>query len=138
MEKLTCKDLMVGDQVYYKSKTKDEYKIGTVNLIRNDNYLQVDYCDTEIDNVKPIQLTAEILEKKGFSLVAMPENFPYKVFDSEDKRIQVCDISNSGEGYWNVHIDNEDFSTIGSCDVRYVHEMQHLFNLCKYEKEITL
>lgn len=60
------------------------------------------------------------------------------MFESDDKRIIVTDITNSGDGYWDVHVDNEDYETIGSCDIKYVHQFQQLLRLCGYEMDVVV
>ena len=89
------------------------------------------------DNIRPIPLTEEFFEKNGFKKVNYaPLNIV--MFESKDKRIQIIDLTNSGKGYWNVHIDNEDYATIGSCDVKYVHQFQQLLQLCEYEMDVIM
>ena len=60
------------------------------------------------------------------------------LFESEDKRIQINDLTNSGEGFWNVHVDNKDYQSVGSCDVKYVHQFQQLLRLCGYEMDVVV
>lgn len=90
------------------------------------------------DDIRPIPLTEEFFEKNGFKKVDCDYLKPNVMFESNDKRIQIIDLTNSGDGYWNVHIDNEDYATIGSCDVKYVHQFQQLLQLCEYEMDVIV
>lgn len=94
--------------------------------------------DDIINRVKPIPLTTAIFEKNGFKKVDYDYLKPNVAFDSKDMLIRITDLTNSGDGYWYVHIDNEDYSTIGSCDVKYVHQFQNLLTLCGYEMDVIV
>lgn len=91
----------------------------------------------DIASLSPIPLSKDFFEKNGFVL---DNEFLrlYKIYENEDKRIKVADITNSGDGYWNVHVDNEDYDTIGGCDVKYVHQFQQLLRLCGYEIDVVV
>ena len=116
---------------------KDELVI-TVNNRRNKYFEEINPFEvtTGAEDIRPIPLTEKFLEKNF-----IPNNkilSTYKIYESKDKRIQIMDLTNSGDGYWNVHIDNEYFETIGSCDVKYVHQFQQQLRLCEYEKDFVL
>lgn len=134
---MDIEELSVGNFVYLKNgKLLQGLQVtgigdSFVNLKTSDEYPNVLY---PLNDIEPIPLTKEILKKNEF----IDYSFPFAYFCSKDRRIEVKAITNSGDGYWCVHVDNEDFETIGSCDVQYVHEMQHLLRLCRYEKEIEL
>ena len=87
-----------------------------------------------IDQVKPIPLTAEILEKNGFKCEEIIQ--PHWI--SEDGRILLRNdellINSNNE--WSVHIDNEDMQSIGYFEITYVNEFQHALKLCKIDKII--
>ena len=132
---MDIKELSVGDWIIlYNGKGECiDYTKVDVNILytlaqENQNVL----------SCKPIPLTAEILEKNWFEMADDTYTRPTVFYFSKDRRVQVCNLTNSGDGYWCVHVDNEDFETIGSCDVQYVHEMQNLLRLCHYEMNIVL
>lgn len=132
-EKLTCKDLMVGDWV----KTENSY--AKVVKLDGEHIHFLDKSGTGIpSSAEPISLTEEFFEKNGIKKVDYDLLRPTLVFESDDKRIQITDLCNSGDGYWNVHIDNEDYDTIGGCDVKYVHQFQQLLRLCGYEMYVVV
>lgn len=89
-------------------------------------------------DLEPIPLTEEFFEKNGIKKLDYDYLKPNVMFESEDKRIIVTDITNSGDGYWDVHIDNEDYETIGGCDVKYVHQFQQLLRQCEYEMDVVV
>ena len=137
-------DLMIGDYLYWG---KD--KIVKVQMLRKygDNFgIDVVYNDSvnlyfctdnddiyscNIDELKPIPLTPEILEKIGF--VAQP-NIGYVIDDWDGTQI-IYDRWNHNLRIiknYKTCLDIETFDDIA------VHELQHAFKLCEIEKEITL
>ena len=127
----TQRSNMGGDyDVFFKAQklTLDDLKFWADN----------DWDDWVFDEfIKPIPLTEEFFEKNGF--VLNNSFYPlYKKYENEDKRIMITDEANSGDGYWYVHVDNEDYDTIGGCDVKYVHQFQQLLRLCGYEMDVVV
>lgn len=131
---------MVGDWVY-SSFAKHPCKITHTGSF-GDGYIEVGVAGVlglkDIASLSPIPLTEEFFEKNGIKKVDNDYIKPNVLFENDDKRIQVTDLTNSGDGYWNVHIDNEDFDTIGGCDVKYVHQFQQLLRLCGYEMNVVV
>ena len=95
--------------------------------------------ETSYDNVYPIPLTTEILEKNGYT---SHDDLAGRGVEwiSEDNRIIMSDweYDINSNNHWYIHIDNEDMDTICTAEITYVHEFQHLLKLCKIEKKITL
>ena len=138
-------ELQIGDWVLCDRNAQSEYEFDTVDyqLYQIKDGEDIDYaCEKNIsgdnDVYLPIPLTVEILEKNGFEMADDTYTRPTVFYFSKDRRVQVSNLTNSGDGYWCVHVDNEDFETIGSCDVKYVHEMQNLLRLCKYELDFKI
>ena len=124
---LSCKDLMVGDYVRHK-KTKD---IILVFEIDNDraviNNEPDGYCserNISINDIEPVFITPEILEKIGF----VEKEF-YSELIVGDYRI-ICDLHN-------VCIQRNGHVVLDA-PIEYLHELQHAFRLCKIDKEIKL
>lgn len=131
--------LMKGDWVMYNPNVfiEDEYepaKSWYATTIANGADIDL----AEEGCYEPILLTEKFFENNGIKKVDYDYLKPNVLFESEDKRIQVTDLTNSGDGYWNVHIDNEDYGTIGRCDVKYVHQFQQLLRLCGYEMDVVV
>lgn len=106
----------------------------TCRPLDNERFVGGVWCDY----LEPIPLTEEFFEKNGIEKVDYDLLKPNLVFESDDKRILITDDTNSGDGYWYVHVDNEDYDTIGGCDVKYVHQLQQLLRLCGYEMDVVM
>lgn len=124
---MNANELMTGDWVRIKD-LKDTIK----RLVCVDEYLgKVDFLDgeelitTSIDNVLPIPLTADILEKNGFEWRAYGI-----VLAGEDMALVQC-----GD-YWKIKPNQDSNDTF--CYIWHVHELQHSLRLCSIEKEIVL
>jgi hypothetical protein len=138
---MKAEELMIGDLVYYSyanlfvTKVIDVCSHGEEHFIRckrdekdKDNlYKQDQLEDFHVGIIRPIPLTKEILEKNGFE-----KNRDYGYF-----------IGQSNSGYY-IYFDNNHLSIQAGYDViefaccEYVHELQHVLNLCKIEKEIII
>lgn len=90
------------------------------------------------DEIYPIPLTTEILEKNGFVLNEVVKE--YYIFCGIDNRVYICNdreyINSRNE--WYVHIDSEDYCTIATCELTYVHELQHILRFCKIDFEFIV
>lgn len=137
---MRAEELSVGNWVY-STFCKQPCKVTNIGLTEH-GYCSVDVSTViglkDIASLTPIPLTAEILEKNGFEMADDTYTRPTVFYFSKDRRVQVSNLTNSGDGYWCVHVDNEDFETIGSCDVQYVHGMQNFLRLCKYELDLKI
>ena len=130
---MNANELMTGDLVRIKD-LKDSIK----RLVCVDEYIgKVDFLDgkelitTSINNVLPIPITKEILEKNGFEKDARNESY-YKwnwyilqdnvSYDMETGIVRLFKVSD-----------------LTFCHpIGYVHELQHALRLCGVEKEITI
>lgn len=83
----------------------------------------------DVDKVLPIPLTPEILEKNGFK----KDKYGQMILDEELGSSEIYIVLQEGdECYWWT-VNNELIAK-----TRYVHELQHIFRLCKIEKTIEL
>ena len=147
---MDIKKLMVGDLVWCGSNygqvaefftlTLDNELLILVNNMRNRYFEEINPHEviTGAEDIRPIPLTEEFFEKNGIKKVDDDYLKPNVLFESKDKRIRISDLTNSGDGYWYVHVDNEDYDTIGTCDVKYVHQFQQLLRLCGYEVDVVV
>lgn len=141
-------NVMVGDWVWCGSNYGQVAEIFnfqgelliTVNNRRNKYFEEINPFDvtTGAEDIRPIPLIEEFFEKNGIKRVHYNYFGDHMLFESEDKRIQINDLTNSGEGFWNVHVDNKDYQSVGSCDVKYVHQFQQLLRLCGYEMDVVV
>ena len=86
-----------------------------------------------VDDLQPIPITAEVLEKNGLEYVD----------DGNDAVIFLCcDMFWArlcvGDTFWQVGIHNEDRLDAVVCNVKHIHELQHALRLAKVGKEIVL
>ena len=120
VQRLTIKDLMVGDWVEIDNEFTD-----VVRIYRDEIGT---FCMDEfpISKVSPIPITTEILEKNGIN-----------------RRGNGCEYMSFEKGY-NIlfiasnkmfHIHNE---RCFNGHLKYVHELQHALRLCGIDKEIVL
>lgn len=98
-----------------------------------------DWGDNFRENeIEPIPVTKEILEKIGFKEDTAIVKF-YRYWDKDYKyKLDIDEgYTNSGKK-WSVHIDNGDCATIGSGEFDYVHELQNLVRVITgYDLPIT-
>ena len=116
---MKANELMIGDWVYNKNidKPMQVYPTMFSQMFRT----RPD-ATTEDYNIFPIPITAEILEKNGFSKTTEAE---FNYYQMPDDCFEI-DINNVGCAY--------------SVDViiKYVHQLQHALRLCGIDKEIVL
>lgn len=133
------KDLMIGDLVLVSgeiSKVRKIHEYGVYLQGRNFYYGE--------DEIKPIPLTKEILEKNNDILYG---ELPI-LFDDGKMRYSIVECRYISKEY---ERNNETFyCLLSSCaynggsfitpfaKIRYVHELQHALKLCGVEKEIVL
>lgn len=129
---MRAKDLMVGDWVKYGNRFAIVKGIDTnlchimVSCNGNDELIWETY-----DNIEPIPITHEILEKNEFYVQA---NIGYIIDDYDGVQI-IYDSWNHNLRIiknYKVCLDIETFDDIA------VHELQHALKLCEIEREIKL
>ena len=131
---MKANELMIGDWVKPSCWNEQVLLVGEGRVtVKSDSYTE--------DEIKPIPLTGEILEKNGFKvghyLVGLAELPEYKMVNRKDlKDIEknVITIRQSSNVLFDMQVG------IGShiFDITYVHELQHALRLCGIEKEIEL
>lgn len=124
-------DLMIGDWVIRRGVPEEPMRLYNMNASRGIAYLDQDGRGVAelFENIEPILLTPQILEKNGF--------------DSRGAQF-FCD--KIGMIWWKDNIfmfskytRHEDLPTENiSINIGYVHELQHALKLCGIEKEIIL
>ena len=122
-------DLMIGDWVDYNGTYQQVEEIYSFD---NRVYLSEDE-DVDCPDIYPIPLTSDLLLANGFT--SIPDLFG---FLSADGRISIDPSVPNYPRKWYAHIDNEDFQSIASCDIDYLHQLQNLLTICGIEKEWKL
>jgi len=133
-------ELMIGDWVYNTHNRQNEQVAeigsGLVMLEYNDLY--------EYDEIEPILLTSELLEKKGFERVPQPGCVtPYhwmlEKYEEETEGLlyRIKAYNTLFRGMY-VSIDNHsDCETINfGKQIEHFHELQHAFRLCNIDIDL--
>ena len=97
------------------------------------NKLEI-YITVSNEEIEPIQLTPEILEKNGFKTEFYSD---YKVYELNNFKVcksycdyfEVCDLWKDSDFGWEI---------ISFCPCIYVHQLQHALRLCGINKEIMV
>lgn len=131
---MEAKDLMIGDYL----RTKFAQKVVKVKEIKQ-NCIYTENNGYEYNEIEPIPLTPEILEKNKFSKSTPPPGIHARCYELDNKK----DRYNLTIANYNkykrllLNVDSEDSECFNiKCD--YVHELQHALHLCRIEKEIVL
>ena len=130
MEKLSVKSLQIGDYVNYRGqiiKVTSLYDKGGSNEV---GWSEKESVWVNADNVEPIPLTAEILEKNEFVL-----DDEWYIYTEQGINIAVA-FRDDNEFVYDLSI----LTGSGSVDIhaKYVHELQHAMRLCNINKTIEL
>ena len=131
MEKLSVKSLQIGDYVNYRGqiiKVTSLYDKGGSNEvgwgIKEDTWVNA-------DNIEPIPLIPEILEKNGFVL---------KEEDVGAFGVNIAPYYTRDDVPFEVFCDGDPFAIWFKepVDINFVHQLQNALRLCGIEKEIIL
>lgn len=129
---MDVKDIMIGDYVIRKNVPNEILIVNAIDSIRNIVYLDLDGLGIteKIENIEPIPLTAEILEKIGFwyeqNVGYVTEEYEYEIIYSLwDHKLRIL---KNREQILNLEYFNE------MC----VHELQQALRLCGINREIKL
>lgn len=147
---MTQKDLQIGDWVYRIDKKapvpvkiigievanydKMEYVVDVLNKNEHNIHLY-------LDEIEPIPLTTEILEKNEFVVNKHVYPYPYYEYINEENKLKVGFAFPQGnrtsyKDPW-VYIDSKRVF-VEHLPCMFVHELQHTLKLCGIEKEIIL
>ena len=126
---MSINEIMVDDWVYIKDypMRKEAKQVVPEHFVRS------------LVEFEPIPLTTEILLKNGFE----DRGFGEYYYFADEERIRV-DLRSCEEYYmttdnaWLAQAHNNDFESIGSIELTYVHELQHFFKSCKLDIIIVL
>lgn len=121
---MEAKELMIGDWVRLKLSQHDT----KVTNIGGSYVFTKAVRPIRYDEIEPVPLTPEILEKNGFKKY----DELYRLDITEGTFVNV-DFK-SKEPFVSVH--NTCYRATPIC--RYLHQLQHALRLCGIEKEITL
>lgn len=89
--------------------------------------LDCDYLYIDDPGLAPISITPDILFANDFT------SQPQVGYVFADGRITLDPSIPNYPRQWYAHIDNDDFQSIASCDLDYLHQLQHLLRICNLE-----
>ena len=142
-----CDELMIGDWVQFADGSKNCEVVG-INLAEEVTITVMDsnghWLDKNIDELRLIQITPEILEKNGFKkhdFVGVKKHHKWSFwFGDLSTPISISlwcrELNDYHMDGWMVEIHRPLSSLCVKVD--YVHELQHAIRLCKIVKEITI
>ncbi len=131
MATLKISDLSVGDWVITKDGNVTVDIISPLEVVVMNDYGNL--CACKIEDIEPIPITAEILEKNGFESTTKPN-----VFTLTHGKLQLY-VSNELDG-WHMSFVNfmERLCILQVIRKSNIHELQHALRLAGVEKEINL
>lgn len=144
---MECTDLMIGDWIHVnpiskKVKPHDSRVLSIRREYTGQVYIEGGYKDiipsegedkwfgwsVGIEDISPIPLTIEILEKIGF--VRLGEQYNFWLMKGFNVPLKLVD------GVFGYYEQGQPYSP--TFVIKYVHELQHLFRMVGIEKEIVL
>ena len=136
---MEAKELMLGDWCFCELNGKPE----KVQAIYEDKVM-LDYNDLyPYDEIQPIPITPEILEKNGFKL--KDEGETYSEYVSVWDKISIISFAFYKETICGVDtlLDCElgfagGLDRIHHCHIKYVHQLQNALWMCGIEKDIMV
>lgn len=136
---MKAEELMIGDWVYITEPDDFHGYIGKVVITNAEtNYIAVripnmHLHDVFVEDLQPIPLTEEILEKNGYKfnyICYEKKGYPAIELGSEEGTYNI------GKVYVPYNNGDPDIHVYTTC--KYVHELQHAIKLCGIEKNIIL
>lgn len=127
---MSTTDLMAGDLVLITEPDDYHGYIGKVVIVNNETgYIMVflenhGYHDVFCDDVQPILLMPEILEKNGFIKTISEDGLHYRYTLTE------------GNISFSVLYANGVFQWIFPIDIKYVHKLQHILKFCEIKRKL--
>ena len=139
---MEAKDLMIGDWVQVPcliDNTENYNAWCQIKQLRDCDLDVIGFKELSYDEICPIPLTPEILEKNGFTKSAPPPGIHARCHNLDNKEekyhLTIANYNKYKRLLLNVDsVDSECFNI--RCD--YVHELQHALRICGIEKEIVL
>lgn len=85
-----------------------------------------DVWEEKYKDIKPIEITEELLLKIGFKKEYdnICKKYNYGLFVNGCP-VTIGTYSNMADRDWSIHIDNKDYETIFSGDIQYIHQLQN-------------
>jgi hypothetical protein len=134
---MKAKELMIGDWVMINPISY--YQVEQIRMEFGE--LRIYLKGTEVfateNEIMPIPLTPEILEKNGFEMVYDEYKLPNYRIKWKSYTNLFFTVFTGVDGYWN-HVGFGVIIGGVPATLDYVHQLQHALRLCEIEKEIIL
>ena len=135
-----CDPFMPGDWII-RTDVKDPYPVQVEKTINYNIFIKDDKENIKcikLNYCQPILITPKLLMKNGFvkeDIVAQ-----YNIYTGIDNRITMDDAEEymNSCNSWAVYIDNKNYNPLPTCELTYLHELQHQLNFNKIEFEWKL
>ena len=141
---MKANEIQIGDWLYYKGQFNAfPFKVESITKKKvgyhaepGDNRIYY----IQLNEVQPIPITPEILEKNGFKPY-IPEYHLETVYACQDVSKAVANELyalwpyQDGSFYLLLRVDGKDMVRM---NIHYVHQLQHVLRLCGIEKEIVV
>ena len=130
---MKAEDLMIGDWVKCTDPKCEGHQVDLIDLANEE--VGLDGKIDNFENIIPIPLTTDILEKNGFEVSSEHARYYFKEEDEKYEFVlrKMYYINNPKvQKGWAFYA----FNVLTLVD--YVHELQHALKLCRIEKEIIL
>lgn len=133
-------ELMIGDWVCHKDYPSIPLQVNGVSsklclkhsLLWNEEsskYERIErYSEADYDDLRPVKITDEILEKNGFTRYSVAHFNLQQWVLNEGNGCRVSFYQDVKIGKW----------VIKDIWIDYIHELQHVMRLCGIDKEIVL
>jgi hypothetical protein len=136
MKVMELNEFMIGDWVTCKKWRENPYRLTRINDNGKHNY-GVTGSGSQvgpflIEEIEPIPLTTEILEKNGFEWTT-----------THSYMVLVVDSMHIAFGFYKDCLSISDWNENGNTQItsiqcKFVHQLQHALRLCGIDKEIEL
>ncbi len=127
-------ELMLGDYVQVNGEVCKVISISYFDIGISDR--KEDFYHEHIDNVKPVPLTTEILEKNGFVYKEEEETCATEAF--HHWWLEGSAFALNDDSWWRSIKDGNLHVKFGIFPLKYVHQLQHALRLCGIDKTIEL
>ena len=149
---MKAEDLMIGDWVRLKDDSLSyEESCMKLTFLSNSTMCSLRYtrtnipiglrkhnedwlCPIFIDDIEPIPITKEILEKNGI----LYEKQSYYYVIKDDKDLECTYYIQQIQEDWAIGVDIGAYDCSVFARIKYVHELQHALKLCGIDKEIVV
>lgn len=144
---MTQNEIMLGDWLCLTTNHQPQKIVNVEQLENNVTIIGLvdkdgDYDALYLNELEPIKLTKEILEKNGWKKCKGEDEFHVKYqCDYEDLIVEWRNIFTTIPGLFGYFSCTNPYTLseiINGLPLNYVHELQHALRLCGIEKEIIL